>query len=154
MPSGRSTSGSGATSRPAARRRRPARIALDTSAWSHFRRGDQEVLEWIGAAETVVMPATVLGELEAAFLLGGRYQENANALAEFLREEFVVTASVTPEVASRYGHLFAQLRRAGTPLATNDLWIAAAALEAGAHLITFDRDFARIPGLLHTVLGA
>jgi tRNA(fMet)-specific endonuclease VapC len=55
-------------------------------------------------------------------------------------------------VAIRYGRFFADLRRAGTPIPTNDLWIAATALDSGAHLLTFDGDFERIAALDCTIL--
>ena len=58
---------------------------------------------------------------------------------------------VTPDVARRYGEVFAELRRAGTPIPVNDIWIAAAALDAKAHLLTFDSDFDRIERLDRTV---
>jgi predicted nucleic acid-binding protein len=40
-----------------------------------------------------------------------------------------------------------QLKRAGTPVPDNDLWIAALALEHDLALITRHRHFARIPQL-------
>ncbi|MBK8998007.1 MAG: PIN domain-containing protein [Myxococcales bacterium] len=57
-------------------------------------------------------------------------------------------------VALTYGRLFAELRAAGTPIPINDVWIAASALVAAAHLLTFDGDFARVPGLSCSVLSA
>jgi tRNA(fMet)-specific endonuclease VapC len=128
------------------------RLVLDTSAYSHFRAGDSRVLDLIAAAEIVFLPTIVLGELEAAFLLGRRERENRTLLAEFLTEPFVSVLPVTPAVARRYGRLFADLRRAGTPIPINDIWIAAAALDCGGHLLTFDGDFERIASLDHTVL--
>jgi len=130
----------------------PSKLALDTSAYSHLRVGHEEVMELVARAAIVSLPATVLGELEAGFLLGSRYRENSIALAEFLAEPFVRVLPVTPSVATRYGRAFSQLRRAGTPIPVNDIWIAAATLDAGAHLITFDADFGRVPGLEHTLL--
>jgi tRNA(fMet)-specific endonuclease VapC len=128
------------------------RLVLDTSAYSHFRSADPRVLDRIAAAEMVLLPAVVLGELEAAFALGRREQENRMLLAEFLTEPFVSTLPVTPLVARRYGRLFADLRRAGTPIPTNDLWIAATTLDCGGHLLSFDADFERIASLDCTVL--
>lgn len=55
-------------------------------------------------------------------------------------------------VARHYGQVFARLKRTGTPLPVNDVWIAAATLDCGGHLLTFDDDFARIEGLGATVL--
>jgi tRNA(fMet)-specific endonuclease VapC len=128
------------------------RLVLDTSAYSHFRAGDPRVLDLIAAAGIVFLPTVVLGELEAAFLLGRRERENRTLLAEFLAEPFVSILPVTPAVARRYGRLFADLRRAGTPIPINDIWIAATALDCGGHLLTFDGDFAQIASLDCAVL--
>lgn len=128
------------------------RLVLDTSAYSHFRAGDERVLDLIAAAEIVFLPTIVLGELEAAFLLGRRERENRTLLAEFLAERFVSVLPVTPSVAQHYGQLFVDLRRAGTPLPINDLWIAATSLDCRAHLLTFDGDFEQIAALDCTIL--
>jgi predicted nucleic acid-binding protein len=44
--------------------------------------------------------------------------------------------------------LVRQMRQAGTPLLTNDLWVAATAMETGARLVTYDDHFQHVPGLL------
>jgi tRNA(fMet)-specific endonuclease VapC len=127
----------------------PPRIVLDTSAYSQARRGSGLALAAIASAEVVFLPVTVLGELEAGFRLGSRYRENRRALDELLREPYVHVLHVTPEVAELYGELFASLKRAATPIPVNDIWIAAVTLACGAHLLTFDQDFAHIEGLRH-----
>lgn len=123
------------------------RLVLDTSAYSHFRAGHPQVLDLLAAAATVVIPATVLGELEAAFQLGRRARENRLTLAEFLSEPFVTVWPTTAAVAGHYGRVFAELKRAGTPVPVNDVWIAAACLDCVGRLVTFDSDFERISGL-------
>ncbi len=130
-----------------------SRLVLDTSAYSHMRAGHDAVLDMIAAAEIVLMPVTVLGELEAGFELGSRAHENRVVLAEFLDEPFVSLLPITPEVARRYGQIFADLRRAGTPITINDTWIAATVVDCGGHLLSFDQDFHRIQSLECTVLG-
>lgn len=130
------------------------RIVLDTSAYSHLRGNHREVVDMVAKAETVYLPATVLGELEAAFRLGRRAADNRATLEQFLAEEFVSTLDVTPDVARRYGEVFAGLRRAGTPIPVNDIWIAATTIDAGGHLITFDSDFECVGGLDLTLLVA
>lgn len=102
----------------------------------------------------VLLSVITLGELEAGFTLGTRARENRMILEEFLAEPFVRVLPISPEIARRYGRLFATLRRAGTPVPINDLWIAASAEDAGANLITYDSDFARIPNLDCTLLEA
>jgi tRNA(fMet)-specific endonuclease VapC len=51
----------------------------------------------------------------------------------------------TRETADGYARLFAQLRAAGTPIPTNDIWIAAQVVEEGLSLITRDKHFGSIP---------
>jgi tRNA(fMet)-specific endonuclease VapC len=128
------------------------RLVLDTSAYSHFRAGHPRVLDLIAAAEIVLLPTVVIGELEAGFLLGRRELENRALLAEFLSEPFVSILPVTPSVAHQYGRLFASLRKAGTPIPINDIWIAATTLDCGGHLLTFDGDFDSVPSVDRTVL--
>ncbi len=93
------------------------------------------------------LSAVTLGELEAGFALGGRARDNGQALHAFLAEPFVSVVDIHAPIAARYGSLFANLRRAGTPVPTNDIWIAACALHVGAQLITFDTDFERFDEL-------
>jgi tRNA(fMet)-specific endonuclease VapC len=128
------------------------RLVLDTSAYSHFRAGDERVLDLIAVAEVVFLPTIVLGELEAGFSLGRRERENRTLLVEFLTEPFVSILPVTPMVARHYGRLFADLRRAGTPIPINDIWIAATTLDCGGHLLSFDGDFEKVASLDCTVL--
>ena len=115
------------------------RLALDTSAYARLRAGDERVHDLIASA--------VLGELYGAFELGLHGRANRVALAEFLEEPFVKILPVSAEVARQYGRVYAALRRVGTPIPVNDIWIAAAAIDQGACLLTFDRDFDRVAGL-------
>jgi predicted nucleic acid-binding protein len=128
------------------------RLVLDTSAYSRFRAGHPTVLDLLAGAEVVMLPVTVLGELEAGFAMGRRALENRATLARFLGEPFVVTLPSTTEVARRYGQIFARLRQAGTPIPTNDIWIAAATIDAGAQLLTFDSHFQQVQDLDCTLL--
>ena len=132
----------------------PARVVLDTSAYSGFRAGEPGVMDWIVDASIVYLPAVVLGELHAGFMLGSRQAENEQTLGAFLREPFVEVFPVDRDVAHRYGETFCSLRRAGTPIPTNDIWIAATTFVSGGHLVTYDADFGRVQGLAHTVLVA
>lgn len=129
------------------------RIVLDTSAYSHFRAGRADVLDHLAGADVVLVPTVVLGELDAAFEAGLRAVDNRARLAEFLDEPFVRVLPVTASVARHYGRIVGDLRRAGTPIPTNDVWIAATAADAGATLLTFDRHFERVAGLLRIVLA-
>lgn len=103
-------------------------------------------------AELIFLSAITIGELEAGFSLGTRREENKRSLGEFLAEPFVRVVPIDTAVAERYGSLFADLRRAGTPVPTNDIWIAACAIHVTAQLVTFDSDFNRFESLDRSVL--
>ena len=124
------------------------RTLLDTSAYSAFKRGHTETVDVVRRAPELLVSAVSLGELVGGFLGGGRADDNRRELDEFLRSPRVRAVPVSEATAERYAVSWLALRRAGRPVPTNDLWIAAAAMEHGAEVCTLDRDFLRIPGLL------
>lgn len=121
-----------------------SRYCLDTSAYSRFQRGDQAVVELIDRAEWIGMPTVTLGELRTGFLLGSRATQNEADLSEFLTSPVVTELTVDGEVSRHYAEMVVDLRRAGTPVPTNDVWIAATAARAGALVLTADSHFERI----------
>jgi tRNA(fMet)-specific endonuclease VapC len=123
------------------------RLCLDTSAYSHFKRGDEAIVDVIDAAEWIGVPAVVLGELRTGFSLGSRARENERALAAFLRNPVVEVLVVDEGTSRTYAELVVALRHQGTPLPTNDIWIAANAMAAGATVVTFDDHFSAIQGV-------
>jgi tRNA(fMet)-specific endonuclease VapC len=118
-----------------------SRLCLDTSAYSQFKRGHEPVVEIIDAAEWIGVSAVVLGELRTGFALGKREQTNERELASFLRSPVVHVVDVDTEVSRIYAEIVVALRRAGTPVPTNDIWIAAAAAREGATVLTYDEHF-------------
>lgn len=124
------------------------KVCLDTNAYSRLMLGHAPLKNLLESVDDILVPATVLGELHAGFELGSRRQANCEKLSEFLRQPGVVLLVVDESVAERYGSLVSQLSRAGTPIPTNDIWIAAVAMESGARLVTYDAHFGAIPGLL------
>ena len=121
-----------------------SRLCLDTSAYSNFKRGDERSKELVDGAEWIGLPAIVVGELWTGFVLGRRREENARELEEFMANAVVVELSVDSQVARIYGEIVADLRSAGTPVPTNDIWIAAVAARAGATVLTYDNHFEAI----------
>lgn len=130
------------------------RICLDTSAYSNFRRGQPDAVAWIDQAEWVGVPSVVLGELWAGFGIGNQAQGNAERLAEFLAHPLVEVLAIDADVARIYGDVFVDLRAQGQPVPTNDLWIAATTIRAGATLLTFDSHFRSITRVGAQILQA
>jgi len=120
------------------------RLCIDTSAYSHFMRGEAAVVAHLDRASWVGVPSIVLGELWTGFLLGDRPDENDAELEAFLSRDVVNEVTVDVEVARIYAEVVVDLRRAGTPLPTNDIWIAACAVRSGSSVISFDRHFSEI----------
>ncbi len=130
-----------------------SRYCLDTSAYSRFRRGHVEVVGLIDSAEWLGLPAIVLGELRLGFQLGSRANANEAELQEFLSSPVVDVLRVDSDVSRHYAAILVDLRRAGTPIPTNDVWIAATVANAGATLLTYDEHFAKIARVGILLLG-
>ncbi len=122
-------------------------IAIDTNAYSVFKRGDEQVLEVLRQAPRVLISITVLGELLGGFAFGAKEGPNRAELTAFLASPRVQVVPLTSATADIYASLYAALRRLGKPIPTNDLWIAASAMEHGAALLSLDQHFAPIVGL-------
>jgi tRNA(fMet)-specific endonuclease VapC len=122
-------------------------ILLDTNAYTAFMLGSTEVVEVLAHAERLYLNSIVLGELLGGFAAGTREAKNRAELARFLDSPRVDVLSVSMQTADSYALIYAGLRRKGQPIPTNDLWIAASALEHGAALLTRDAHFSQIDGL-------
>jgi tRNA(fMet)-specific endonuclease VapC len=123
------------------------KILLDTNAYTAMKRGHREIADRVRNTEQVLLSAVMVGELLFGFRYGSRYQRNFDELEEFLASPFVVLLPVTMTTADRFGRIAASLRTNGTPIPTNDIWIAAHAFESGSELLSFDRHFDFVPGL-------
>ena len=123
------------------------KVLLDTNAYVRFLRGDERVLDYLAQAETVFMSVFVLGELLAGFRAGGKEKDNRRILERFLLKSSVTVLDGTIDTADLFGLVMASLKKSGTPIPVNDVWIAAHALETGSVLVTFDEHFTAVPGL-------
>jgi tRNA(fMet)-specific endonuclease VapC len=125
-----------------------SRVTLDTSAYAAFKRNHAEVVGRLRRAREIHVPTIVLGELLGGFEAGTRTLRNRDELQLFLESPRVRVVSITAETAERYAVIYASLRAAGTPIPTNDLWIAASTMEHGTELVTLDRDFGHVAQIL------
>jgi len=126
------------------------KLLLDTCAYASLMQGWPEVADRVRGAESIFLSAVVAGELIFGFRNGTRYESNIAGLRAFLDNPYVEFLSVTITTSDRFGRIAAELRRKGRPIPTNDIWIAAHAMEAGAELISSDPHFEVIDGLVWT----
>lgn len=121
------------------------KLALDTSAYRLVMEGDANAVRLARTVERLLMPVPVLAELRVGFLNGTRGRENEAHLVRFLDRPRVAVLACDEETAVRYAELKLQLKRQGTPIPLNDVWIAALVLQHQATLFTRDSDFERLP---------
>jgi tRNA(fMet)-specific endonuclease VapC len=122
-------------------------VHLDTNAYTAFLRGRPEAVFVVERAPALALSPIVVGELKAGFALGSRTRENLRLLARFLDSPRVSMPAVDGQVTDAYASIYRQLRSEGSPIPTNDLWIAACASAPEQVLFTYDAHFDRIPGL-------
>ena len=123
------------------------RILLDSNAYSAFMRGNQEVRDLIQDAEEVLFSAIVVGEQLFGFRQGAHYERNIEEFRSFLERPYVSFVPVGPDTADHYSRIMAALRAKGRPIPTNDVWIAAHAMETGADLVSADAHFEHVDGI-------
>lgn len=122
-------------------------IALDTCEYAAFKSGDRAAMDRIARADLIVIPLPVIAELRVGFRGGIREAQNLDELERFFSSPRVEVPSMTEQTAILYAELFGTLKRKGTPIPINDVWIAAVALEHGAILYSRDSHFSQIEGL-------
>ena len=123
------------------------RLLIDTNIYSHAQRGDEEVINTLRRMDEIGICSICIGELFAGFRRGQRNAANRQELAQFLdapRGSIFVVDDIT---AGSYAEVLNELRQAGTPIPTNDIWIAAVAFQYGLPLYTMDQHFRLVPGL-------
>ncbi len=124
------------------------RLALDTNRYVDLCKGEQATADLLSVADAVFLPFVVLGELRAGLALGRRSAENERVLQRFLMKDGVRVLYADDQTTHHYARAFRQLRRQGTPIPTNDLWIAALVLQHDLALHDRDAHFDHLPQIV------
>ena len=124
------------------------KIALDSNAYSDAARGNPKLVQLLESADEIFLPVIVVAELRAGFMHGTQSSHNESKLIQFLASERVSILHINEQTTHHYARLFAYLRTQGTPVPTNDLWIAALILQHDLPLVTGDAHFRKIPQIL------
>ena len=122
-------------------------ILLDTNTYSALRKGDSGIVEIIQVAEAIVMSPIVIGELLFGFDNGNKATQNRQDLQKFLDSSRVTILPILSETSHYFSQVMLSLKRKGTPIPTNNIWIAAQAFEHGCVVCTYDNHFRSIEGL-------
>jgi tRNA(fMet)-specific endonuclease VapC len=124
------------------------RTLLDTSAYAAFMRGHEGIKSALQQAEEIYLNAVVIGELLAGFVRGRHRQKNQTELQTFLSSPRVGVLTLDQETSARYAVILNTLRNAGTPIPTNDIWIAATAMQHSLRILTTDAHYLKIPQVI------
>jgi tRNA(fMet)-specific endonuclease VapC len=121
------------------------RLALDTNRYTDLCRGNVSVVETVELADEVWLPFIVLGELRAGFAVGTQGPRNEAVLRRFLLHSGIGVLYPDEQTSHHYGAIYRQLRKQGTPIPTNDMWIAALVLQHSLVLFARDTHFDALP---------
>lgn len=124
------------------------KLCIDTNAYSSLKMGNTEVLRILENADEVLVPTIVLGELYGGFFYGKNKTRNADELDAFLEKPGILIVDISKSIAERYGILIKTLKEQGTPIPSNDIWIAAVVMDTGSKLLSQDSHFQSIPGII------
>ena len=119
-------------------------ILIDTNAYASFKQGNPKALEIIRHSPFIGLNAIVIGELSAGFAVGNRESQNRQELETFLKSPRVRFFVIDHETTEYYAAIYKELRTKGRPIPTNDLWIAATAVQYKLAIFTYDKHFKTI----------
>jgi tRNA(fMet)-specific endonuclease VapC len=124
------------------------KVALDTNRYVDLCKGVDETVSLLEEAEAILVPFVVLGELRAGFVQGRRQADNERTLRQFLLKDGVHVLFADDQTTHHYASVFRQLRKQGTPIPTNDIWLAALVLQHNLALHARDKHFDHLPQLV------
>lgn len=122
-------------------------ILLDTNCYNIFIDGNKKVIKKVFDSSIIYISTITIGELYSGFYKGNRLVENVDILNKFLANKKVKIVNINEETSEIYGKVLSKLLKDGLPIPTNDVWIAASAIETNSTLITYDKHFLNIPNL-------
>ena len=123
------------------------RILIDSNRFIDFCAGKMEVVDAFEQAALVVVPFIVLAEIRVGAQSIKRGDAQVRILGELLQQPGVRVVHSSDSTTHHYAALYARLRKAGTPIPTNDLWIAALAIEHSLVLYSRDAHFDLMPSI-------
>jgi tRNA(fMet)-specific endonuclease VapC len=120
------------------------KLLLDTNAVIAQLGGDPSILAAIDGFD-IYVPLPALAELYFGAEKSARVNENIQRLDRYVAAAVVLTANL--RTAHQWGKVRNNLRLKGRPIPTNDIWIAAIAVQANLTLVTRDAHFNQVDGL-------
>jgi tRNA(fMet)-specific endonuclease VapC len=124
------------------------KVTIDTNIYSAFKQNNKSVVRQFQNFDLIGIDITVLAELYSGFKMGSKERRNRDELEEFINNPRISLFYHDESTAEYYAHIMTNLRSKGKPIPTNDIWIAAVALQNGLALYTLDKYFENVDGLI------
>ena len=121
---------------------------MDTNIYAAFKRNRPDIVELFRNLDYIGLDITVLAELYAGFRGGNKEKKNRKEIETFINSQRVHLLNHDADTSDFYAQIFYQLKKNGTPIPTNDMWIAASAMQNGLAVVTLDSHFGYIEGLM------
>ena len=120
-------------------------MILDTNALSAWAEGRPPVEAPLRSARRLVVPSIVLGE----YYFGIRQSRHRRRYEAWLRRHLPLAevATVTSGTADVYAEIRLKLKRTGTPIPSNDAWIAALCRQYALPVLSNDHHFDAVEGV-------
>jgi tRNA(fMet)-specific endonuclease VapC len=121
-------------------------VVVDTNVLISFLQNEGDSAQVLGRFDRLVIPFAVDAEFRAGLDLttqSGRH--HMQILETFLADPSVEYAAADSDISQKYAMVYQVLRKQGTPIPVNDIWIASVALVRNTPVCTFDRHFRHVP---------
>ncbi|MBM3701245.1 MAG: type II toxin-antitoxin system VapC family toxin [Actinobacteria bacterium] len=123
------------------------RLMIDTNIYIEYLRGNEQVKDILDFADIVAFGVISVGEIFTGFYLSENEKKYFSEIEEFFNSSRLLIYDVDSETAEFYAKIVSELKSSCSPIPTNDIWIAALALQHGIKLLTMDNHFKKVPGL-------
>jgi len=120
-------------------------VILDTNGLSAVADGDAALEAILRKAIEVAVPVIVLGEYRCGIWQSRERERYEQRLTETISNYRVL--DMDEETAISYATIRTELKRAGTPIPSNDVWIAALCRQHSFSLLSRDRHFDLVGGI-------
>jgi|SRR5690349_3057155 tRNA(fMet)-specific endonuclease VapC len=119
-------------------------MILDTNALSAAADNDPALVAILAGADQLAIPVIVLGEYRYGISQSRHRLAYERWLKGLLQDCLVL--DVNEPTTHHYAEINLELRRSGTPIPTNDLWISALCRQHSLPLLSRDRHFDLVKG--------
>jgi tRNA(fMet)-specific endonuclease VapC len=120
-------------------------VILDTNGVSALAEGESALESILRKANRVAIPVIVLGEYRYGISRSREQKRYEEWLTEYLPKFLIL--DIDERTTVPYAAIRSELKRAGTPIPSNDVWIAALCRQHSLPLLTRDRHFDAVPGI-------